>query len=103
MKKQKKLEYKKQLEKVEAKEEKLEAKVEGSNPMAAKEEEKEDMFETKRMLDLLLEAEDIKADTSKMERVRKLAGRKATAIKSIQDLKDIYTAKSEAGDFKKKA
>ena len=63
---------------------------------------KEDSWEDKQMLDTLMEAESIKGDPAKMERVRKLAGRKMGHIKSIQDLKDVYEAKTANGDFKKK-
>jgi tellurite resistance protein len=90
-KKAKKVEYKEEPKPVEA----------ASVAPAAADDEK-DSWEHKRMLDVLMEAEEIKGDPKKMEKVHKLAGRKMGAIKSIQDLKDLYEAKSANGDFKNK-
>lgn len=61
------------------------------DPMEPSEEMKN--METKRHFDTLMEAEEIKSDPAKMERVKKHAGRHLKAITSIQDLKDLHDAK----------
>jgi hypothetical protein len=49
--------------------------------------------QAKGHLSTLMEAEEIKSDPAKMERVKKHAGRHMKAITSIQDLKDLHDAK----------
>lgn len=50
-------------------------------------------YETQGHLKTLMDAEAIKSDPAKMQKVHKLAGRHKKAIKSIQDLKDAYQQK----------
>lgn len=56
-------------------------------------EDAEQSYETKRHFDTLMEAEEIKNDPTKMEKVHKMAGRHANAIRSIADLKTHYNNK----------
>jgi hypothetical protein len=53
----------------------------------------EEEAKAQQHLDTLMEAEKIKADPRHMANVHKMAGRHMKAIKSIQDLKDLHTAK----------
>lgn len=61
----------------------------------------EDSHETKGHMQTLMDAEQIKMDPVKMEKVHRLSGRHAKAIKSISDLKATYDKKFGLGALKK--
>lgn len=50
-------------------------------------------YETQGHLKTLMDAEMVKMDPDKMQKVHALVGRHSKAIKSIQDLKDTYQSK----------
>lgn len=52
-----------------------------------------DDYETQNHLRTLMDAEMIKSDPVKMDKVHKLAGRHHKAIKSISDLKELRNSK----------
>lgn len=58
-------------------------------------------YETQSHMRTLMDAEMIKQDPNKMQKVHKLAGRHQKSIKSIQDLKDSYDEKFGKGALKK--
>lgn len=70
---------------------------------AAPEKSEEDMErDGKWDHDTLMRAEEIKGDQTRMKYAMKHAEKHAQAVKSIQDLKDIYDAKYGEGQVKKK-